>query len=86
MFIAACAYAQKDTILVIDPISWESQTIPLKNGKSKKCYYAFYKGHWYNSNKTSVERYNLIKRFGGVPTVVAIIDKKKSQIIKIIVL
>ncbi len=86
IFMAACAYAQKDTILVVDPINWENETITTKNGKIKNCYYAFYKGNWYDSNKTSVERYNLIKRFGGIPTVVAIIDKKKNQIIKIIVL
>ncbi len=83
---AISSYAQKDTTLIVDPINWESETTTTNNGKVNTNYYALYKGNWYDTNKTSVDRYNLIKKFNGTPTVVAIIDKKKNQIIQIIVL
>ena len=85
VLIATVSYAQCDTVAIKAPISFDSETIVTKSGKSTEKFYAIYNGEIYDSTKTSMKRYCEIKRFNGQPCVV-MITNKKSKAKKIIVL
>lgn len=70
--------AKNDTMVVkATSIKWETEVlVSQKTGKSRTDYYATIDGVTYPTNKTSMQRYATIKRFGGEPCV-ALINKKR---------
>lgn len=74
-----------DTTLIVPTLKFETEIITTKTGKQFEKVYAIYDGKYYDSNKTSKERYNLILRFHGIPTLV-LITTGKTRKQKIIVL
>lgn len=85
VLIATVSYAQCDTVAIKAPIRFDTETIVTKSGKSTEKFYAIYNGETYDSNKTSMNRYYTIRKFGGQPCAV-LITNKKSKTKKIIVL
>lgn len=89
LFISLFAWvglsAQTDTTVVKKPVYFETEQIVSKSGKSYTKYYAVIDGKYYDSNKTSMERYYLIKRFYGEPCVI-LITTGKTKHEKILVL
>ena len=77
--------AQSDTTVIRKPIQFETEQVISKTGNSYCRYYAIYNEKYYETNKTSMDRYYQIIRFGGCPCTVLITSgKTKKQ--KIIVL
>lgn len=80
------AYGQNDTTLVktANP-KWDKvEYVSKKTGEVKTEYIVIVDGKEYRSNKTSSERYALIRRFGGVPCVVKITTKSGSERIAVL--
>ena len=75
---AVSAFGQNDTTLVKSPIKWEQTTEQSKSGEDKLTYYAVIDGERFVSNKSSVERYRKISRYGGTPCVVRITNRKSK--------
>ncbi len=77
--------AQSDTLKIDGPVKFEKELVISKTGSEVMKYYAFYKGKYYDTTKTSYERYYQILKFRGYPCAVLITTgKTKKQ--KIIVL
>ena len=89
LFLVFCyttsLYPQSDTTRINAPLHFDTETITTKIGKIFTKYYAIYNGDIYDSNKTSMNRYYTILRFGGQPCAV-IYTNKKLKGKKIIVL
>ena len=83
--IATNAAAQSDTTRVSGGIRFEKEVLTTKTGKTVEKVYANYNGETYESNKTSMKRYYLIRKYGGQPCAV-MITNKRSKSKKIIVL
>lgn len=73
--------ANNDTTLVAksSSIRFESETLTNKAGESRVSYFAIIDGKVYPTNKTSVNRYALIKRFGGEACLVYITNKNTNK-------
>lgn len=85
LLCATITYAQNDTTIIHKTVKFESEIITTKSGKSSIKYYAVIDGKYYDSSKTAMKRYNDIIRFGGIPNV-AIVENKKKTNSKIIIL
>ena len=85
LFLWVGLSAQTDTTIVKQPIKFEIEQVVSKTGKNYTKYYAIMNGKYYDSNKTSMDRYYLIKRFCGEPCVI-LITSGKTKHEKIIVL
>lgn len=83
--ISINVFAQTDTTLIYKPVKFEYEVVTSKTGKETVKYYAIVDGKYYDSNKTAMKRYNDIIRFGGIPNVAIVSNKKKTNN-KIIVL
>ena len=71
--------AQSDTLIVSKPITFDSEVIVSKSGKTYEKYYAIYENEYYDSTKVSCERYYTISRFGGKPCVALIVSGKTKK-------
>lgn len=85
LFCFLSVKAQSDTTIVKQPIRFETEQIVSKTGKEYTKYYVLLNGTYYESNKSSMERYYTILRFKGQPCV-AVITTGKTKKQKIIVL
>lgn len=74
--------ALNDTMVVkTTDIKWETEVlVSQKTGKSREEYTATIDGVTYPTNKTSMKRYETIKRFGGQPCV-ALINKRRVVVL-----
>lgn len=72
--------SEKDTVMVkYSSIKFDKETYESKTGKFKTDYLVLIDGTWYETNKTSYERYLKIKRFGGTPCV-CFVKPKESKV------
>ena len=87
--LAFCIYtnatAQSDTTRISGGIRFEQEVLTTKTGNTVEKVYAIHNNETYESNKTSMKRYTLIRRYNGEPCVV-MITNKRSKSKKIIVL
>lgn len=82
---ASIANAQSDTTRIEPNLRFEVEKLVSKTGKSTEKVYVHYNGEYYESNKTSMKRYYLIRKYNGQPCAVMVTNKKtKSK--KIIIL
>ena len=72
-----------DTTVVKTSVRFDKETFVGDKGNFKETYQVLVNGKWYPTNKSSYERYFLIKRYGGQPCVVFI---KKDKNVRVIVL
>lgn len=77
-------FAQNDTTIVHGSLYFEHEHLVMKTGKEVDNYYAILNGKYYDSDKTSAKRYNLIIRHHGTPCIALITTKTKKQKIKIL--
>ena len=71
--------SEKDTTVVkYSSIKFDKETYESKTGKFKTDYLVLIDGTWYETNKSSYERYYLIKRYGGIPCVVFVKPKESK--------
>lgn len=77
--LRAMSQEVSDTVVVRSPIHFETETVVSKTGKPVVNVYAVVNGVYYDSNKTSVKKYNTIRRLGGIPTVVLITTGKTKK-------
>ena len=85
IIISINLFAQNDTTIINKPVKFETEIITSKTGKTSEKVYAIVDGKYYDSNKSSMKRYYTIIKFGGVPNVAFISNKKKTNI-KVIVI
>lgn len=85
LIVSATAYAQNDTTLINKPVKFEKELIKTKSGKEAIKYYAVIDGIYYDSSKTAASRYHQTIKFGGIPNV-AIVENKKKTNSKVIIL
>lgn len=72
--------SEKDTVMVkYSSIKFDKETYESKTGKFRTDYLVLIDGNWYETNKTSYERYLKIKRFGGTPCV-CFVKPKESKV------
>ena len=83
--VSATAYAQNDTTLVNKSVKFETEIVKTKSGKETVKYYAIIDGKYYDSSKTAAKRYYQTIKFGGIPNV-AIVENKKKTNSKVIIL
>ena len=79
------ANAQSDTTRIEPNLRFEVEKLVSKTGKSTEKVYVHYNGEYYESNKTSMKRYYLIRKYNGQPCAV-MITNKKSKSKKIVIL
>lgn len=85
----AAQKSQNDTVLVRSAsIKFDVEFYESKTGKTHIDYLCLIDGEWYHTNKTSYDRYNTCKKFGGKPNVfwVKPKDTKVKTLPKVIVL
>ena len=68
-----------DTVVVNTNVRFDVETVVSKTGKTTEHVYAVVDNVYYDSNKTSMQRYNAIRRFNGIPTVVLITTGKTRK-------
>lgn len=80
------AYGQNDTTKVATPnIKFDKvEYVSKKTAEVKTEYIVVLDGKEYKTNKTSYERYRLIRRMGGVPCVVKITTKSGAERIAVL--
>lgn len=83
--IGISAFAQNDTTLINKKVTFDKEVVVTKSGKENVKYYAIIDGKYYDTTKTTIKRYKTIVKFGGIPNV-AIVENKKKTNSKIIVL
>lgn len=72
--------SEKDTVMIkYSSIRFDKETYESKTGKFKTDYLVLIDGTWYETNKTSYERYLKIKKFGGIPCV-CFVKPKESKV------
>ena len=85
IIISINLFAQNDTIIINKPVKFETEIVTTKTGKTSEKIYAIIDDKYYDSNKSSMKRYYTTIKFGGVPNVAFISNKKKTNV-KVIVI
>lgn len=68
-----------DTTVIRSVVRFDKETFVGDKGTHKESYQVLVNREWYPTTKTSYERYFTIKKYGGVPCVVFITPKNKSN-------
>ena len=70
-----------DTTVIKSNVRFDKETFVGNKGSYKETYQVLVDGKWYSTTKTSYERYFLIKKYNGIPTVVFVKSKNNTKVV-----